>query len=120
MAFPPRATWAVRSLLSKSVPVKDTPDLTKLARLAALPVQDTQALRPDLESLLQFVRCIDELDTTGVEPMWSPLEEQYTLRMRREEEQSDTSLAAVDRQELLSLAQRTSPPYYIAPKANQP
>ncbi|CAJ0551731.1 Ff.00g057100.m01.CDS01 [Fusarium sp. VM40] len=73
-----KPTWSVRSLLpssQSSVPAeKITPkQLHHLLRLSALPLPttpaDETAMINTLESQLQFVRAVQSVDTTGVEPL---------------------------------------------------
>lgn len=46
----------------------DVDHIARLARLG-LDVEEREALRHDLESILRYIGKLDELDTTGVEPM---------------------------------------------------
>ncbi|KAI1460759.1 hypothetical protein F4805DRAFT_341685 [Annulohypoxylon moriforme] len=75
-----KPTWSVRSLLpsSASKSTTDSPTITRqtlqhLLRLSALPppksAGEESKMLSTLESQLQFVRAIREVDTTGVEPL---------------------------------------------------
>ncbi|KAM0338258.1 hypothetical protein ACHAPU_011383 [Fusarium lateritium] len=86
-----KPTWSVRSLLpssSSSVPAeKITPSqLHHLLRLSALPLPKSPAeettMINTLESQLQFVRAVQRVDTTGVEPLRAIRDE--TLEARQE------------------------------------
>ncbi|KAF4450970.1 hypothetical protein F53441_5961 [Fusarium austroafricanum] len=73
-----KPTWSVRSLLSSSSSLAPaemiTPtQLLHLLRLSALPLPttpgDEAAMINTLQSQLQFVRVVQRVDTTGVEPL---------------------------------------------------
>jgi len=71
-------TWSVRSLLpstSTSTPTIPPKQLHHLLRLSALPQPSSPAAEASmirtLESQLHFVRAIQQVDTTGVEPLRS-------------------------------------------------
>ncbi|KAF4123808.1 hypothetical protein GMORB2_5524 [Geosmithia morbida] len=98
-----RPTWSVRSLIpeSSSNSQKDeiiTPSkLHHLLRLCALPLpkspSDEQAMISTLQSQLHFVRSVQRVDTTGVEP----------LRAVRDETDQATREATVDMDRLGAL-----------------
>lgn len=69
-------TWSIRSLLpSSSTPTEPItpPQLHHLLRLAALPLPRTPAeetaMITTLQSQLQFVHAVQQVDTAGVEPL---------------------------------------------------
>ncbi|CAM1503873.1 Fc.00g014640.m01.CDS01 [Cosmosporella sp. VM-42] len=69
-------TWSIRSLLptSASTPEPITPSqLHHLLRLSALPLprtpEEETSMITTLQSQLQFVRAVQRVDTTGVEPL---------------------------------------------------
>ncbi|KAH6891104.1 hypothetical protein B0T10DRAFT_302462 [Thelonectria olida] len=73
-----KPTWSVRSLLpsspSSAPPERITPSqLHHLLRLSALPLPSTPeaeaSMIATLQSQLQFVRAVQRVDTTGVEPL---------------------------------------------------
>ncbi|CAD6586979.1 MAG: hypothetical protein ASARMPREDX12_002561 [Alectoria sarmentosa] len=74
-----KPSWSVKSLFTSSDPVSSpTPQITQrqlhhLLRLSALPLPTSLAeesrMKADLQSQLQFVRAIQEVDTEGVEPL---------------------------------------------------
>ena len=57
-------------------------DIRALARLARLRVDDAEGTRvqADLGRIITLIDAISAVDTTGVEPMASPLEERQRLR----------------------------------------
>ncbi|MCJ1384626.1 hypothetical protein MMC17_007744 [Xylographa soralifera] len=75
-----KPSWSVRSLLdskdySRSDPVITQKQLHHLLRLSALPLPKTTEEESEmiktLESQLHFVRAIQSVDTTGVQPLQS-------------------------------------------------
>lgn len=95
-------SWSVRSLVSTPPPNPPTAlnitrkQLHHLLRLSALPLPSSEAeeakLIADLESQLQFVRAIQEVDTDGVEPLKAIRDE--TRDAKRESEIGLESLRA--------------------------
>ncbi|SPO05775.1 related to a-agglutinin core protein AGA1 [Cephalotrichum gorgonifer] len=73
-AIPQQPTWTTRSLLSADAQEEISPSqLSHLLRLSALPqpadAQEEASLLADLHSQLRFVRRIQEVDTSGIEPL---------------------------------------------------
>ncbi|GIZ40931.1 hypothetical protein CKM354_000425100 [Cercospora kikuchii] len=75
-----RPTWSVSSLLPSSSSSSSTPEITPkqlhhLLRLSALPppkdATEEQKMLSTLSSQLHFVKDIQQMDTTGVEPLRS-------------------------------------------------
>lgn len=71
---PIKPTWTTYSLVDIAAPEEITPSqLSHLLRLAALSqprdYQEEASLLADLHSQLRFVRRVQEVDTTGVEPL---------------------------------------------------
>ncbi|KAL4870137.1 hypothetical protein BDV12DRAFT_184727 [Aspergillus spectabilis] len=75
-----KPTWSVRSLLSDPTSKPSSPSITPaqlrhLLRLSALPQpssqEEEQQMLETLESQIHFVRDIEKVDTTGVEPLQS-------------------------------------------------
>ncbi|KAL6855164.1 hypothetical protein ACO1O0_006302 [Amphichorda felina] len=71
-----KPTWSVRSLLSSSSTTDETitpTQLHHLLRLSALPLpkskSDEDAMIATLKSQLRFVRAVQRVDTSGVEPL---------------------------------------------------
>ncbi|KAG8669861.1 hypothetical protein FPOAC2_09202 [Fusarium poae] len=99
-----KPTWSVRSLLpsfSFSEPAeKITPSqLHHLLRLSALPLPTTSAdeatMINTLQSQLQFVRAVQRVDTTGVEPLTA-------IRDETPEARQEATIGLADLQEALS------------------
>jgi len=112
-------------------------ELRKVAQLACLTLDpsDEDRARRDFSSLIDFVEKVSEVDTDGVEPMWTPLEDKYTLRVRADhtpdiEREPDASIgdmpfvqqvphdlgaAHVDR--MLEGAVDAVPPFFTTPKS---
>ncbi len=63
----------------------DDATVRKIARLARIKVDDTQAktLESELNGILQWVEQLNEVDTEGVEPMTCVTE--MTIKMRKDE-----------------------------------
>ncbi|QPC79614.1 hypothetical protein HYE68_010366 [Fusarium pseudograminearum] len=98
-----KPTWSVRSLLpssSSSEPAeKITPSqLHHLLRLSALPLPTTPAdeatMINTLQSQLQFVRAVQRVDTTGVEPL-------RAIRDETPEARQEVTIGLADLQEAL-------------------
>ncbi|KAJ4024065.1 hypothetical protein NW752_002633 [Fusarium irregulare] len=98
-----KPTWSVRSLLpssSSSAPTeKITPSqLHYLLRLSALPIPtssaDEEAMINTLQSQLQFVRAVQKVDTTGVEPL-------RAIRDETPEARQEVTIGLADLQEAL-------------------
>lgn len=73
-------SWSVRSLLPEKASESSTPSMTSdqlrhLLRLAALPqpasAEEQQSMLKTLESQIHFVKEVQRVDTTGVEPLRS-------------------------------------------------
>lgn len=83
--IPAKPTWTTHSLLDGAAPESVSPaQLSHLLRLSALPqprdAQEEAALLSDLQSQLRFVRRIQEVDTTGVEPLRAVRDETSAAR----------------------------------------
>ncbi|KAI9874401.1 MAG: hypothetical protein M1830_009789 [Pleopsidium flavum] len=75
-----KPTWSVRSLLPSTSDTPETPEITPkqlhhLLRLSALPIpeskEEEEKMLQNLSSQLHFVKEIQNVDTTGVEPLRS-------------------------------------------------
>ena len=86
-------------------------DVRKTARLARLALGDSEIARvaPQLESILEYVAKINQVDTTGVEPMAHALPVHNVLREDRVE--PPLPLEAV-----LRNAPETDGPFFKVPK----
>ncbi|KAH7192351.1 uncharacterized protein B0J16DRAFT_380241 [Fusarium flagelliforme] len=98
-----KPTWSVRSLLpsspSSAPAEKITPSqLHHLLRLSALPIPtspiDEEAMINTLQSQLQFVRAVQKVDTTGVEPL-------RAIRDETSEARQEVTIGLADLQEAL-------------------
>ena len=83
--IPAKPAWTTRSLLDTTTPEKVSPaQLSYLLRLSALPqprdAQEEASLLSDLQSQLRFVKRVQEVDTTGVEPLQAVRDETSAAR----------------------------------------
>jgi len=119
-------------------------ELRKVAHLACLaPNKDLEEqLRHDFSKLVHFVQAVTEVNTDGLEPMWTVLEQDHKLCMRADHSPdinscrgsiadssevdttgleimadvgADAGSMGVER--TLSSATDASPPYFTAPKS---
>ena len=77
----PEISW--KNLKSdKIVMVIDSLTVIKIAHLARLKIQpaETESLMKDLNRILEWVKQLDEVDTTNVEPMFSVNQDQMRRR----------------------------------------
>ncbi len=82
----------------------------KVADLARLDLAEEEVLRfrGQLEHVLDYVRTLDELDTTSVEPLISAVEVSNILR-------ADVPQLSLPRSDALSNAPETDGRYFIVP-----
>jgi aspartyl-tRNA(Asn)/glutamyl-tRNA(Gln) amidotransferase subunit C len=83
-------------------------NLSNLARLEFNAVEK-EAIKHDLQRMIQFVEKLGELDTTGVAPLLHMSPETNVLR-------DDTPAGSVSRQEALAGAPATDGRYFEVPK----
>ena len=83
-------------------------NLSNLARLEFNAVEK-EAIKHDLQRMIQFVEKLGELDTTGVEPLLHMSSETDILR-------EDIPRGSVTRSEALAGAPATDGQYFIVPK----
>mgnify|MGYP003384148781 FL=1 len=86
-------------------------DVLKIAHLARLAVSDEQvkSYASDLSSIMNLVEQMNEIDTSGVEPMAHPLDQSQRLRFDEVTEQNQRELLqenAVDTEDGLFLVPR--------------
>ena len=83
----------------------------KIARLARLKFDESEkeGIRADLEKMIAFVEKLNELDTTGVEPLIHMSESVNILR-------DDEVRGSISREEALSNAPDTDGTYFRVPK----
>lgn len=83
--IPAKPTWTTHSLVDTATADEISPaQLSHLLRLSALPqprdAQEEAYLLSDLQSQLRFVKRIQEVDTTGVEPLQAVRDETAAAR----------------------------------------
>ena len=85
-------------------------DVHKVARLSRLKITDEEAdrLARQMGEVLQYVAMLEEVDTTGVEPMVHAMELTNVLR-------PDDPFPALSREAALSNAPRTDQRYFLVP-----
>ena len=85
--------------------------IDKLANLAKLKFdpQEKDAIKNDLEKMIGFIKKMDELDTTGVEPL---LHMSPNVNVLRE----DVIQGSICNAEVLKNASVSASPYFIVPK----
>ena len=85
--------------------------IDKLANLAKLKFdpQEKDAIKNDLEKMIGFIKKMDELDTTGVEPL---LHMSPNVNVLRE----DVIQGSISKAEVLKNASVSASPYFIVPK----
>lgn len=85
--------------------------IDKLANLAKLKFdpQEKDAIKNDLEKMIGFIKKMDELDTTGVEPL---LHMSPNVNVLRE----DVIQGSISNAEVLKNASVSASPYFIVPK----
>ncbi|MBV1950652.1 MAG: Asp-tRNA(Asn)/Glu-tRNA(Gln) amidotransferase subunit GatC [Cycloclasticus sp.] len=86
-------------------------DVLKIAHLARLAVSDEQvkSYASDLSSIMNLVEQMNEIDTSGVEPMAHPLDQSQRLRVDEVTEHNQRELLqenAVDTEDGLFLVPR--------------
>ncbi|KAL1922574.1 uncharacterized protein VTP21DRAFT_10113 [Calcarisporiella thermophila] len=118
-------TWSVRSLLptadASEGDVVSYEQFQNLHRLANLEIptskEEERSLMRDINSLEHFVRHIQELDTTGVEPMRGIWPERISMVLREDEPLSGEGTTEEHGNELLKHAKRVSGNYYVVKSA---
>ncbi|KAH7015248.1 hypothetical protein EDB80DRAFT_707458 [Ilyonectria destructans] len=110
-----KPSWSIRSLLpssSSAAPEPITPaQLHHLLRLSALPLPATPeaeaAMISTLQSQLQFVRVVQRVDTSGVEPL-------RAIRDETPEAQAENTVGLADLEDVLGREARVG--HYQRPK----
>lgn len=82
--------------------------LSLLARLEIKP-DEKDKLRDDLQQMIGFIEKLQELDTTGIEPLMHLTEEMNVLR-------ADEVKGSVSREEALQNAQLKDNSFFMVPK----
>lgn len=85
-------------------------DVRKVASLARLKVtdEDVNSLLGDLSAILEYVDVLNEVDTTGIEPMVHAVELHDVLR-------TDVLRESLPREAALQNAPRTDGKYFLVP-----
>jgi len=83
-------------------------ELTKLARVGFEPAERADLSR-QLASILEYVEILNSVDTTGVEPMYSPIEQAAPLR-------PDEAAASLSREDLFANAPEASDGFFVVPR----
>ena len=92
------------------ITIKDVEHVAKLARLA-LSEEEKEKFAPQLNSILEYVNALNEVDTTGVEPMAHSIK--ISNVMREDEVKQDFS-----REEMLKNAPEEEDGFFRVPKIN--
>ncbi len=82
--------------------------ISLLARLEIKP-DEKEKLRDDLQQMIGFIEKLQELDTTGIEPLMHLTEEINVLR-------ADEVTGSVSREEALENAQLKNNSFFMVPK----
>jgi aspartyl-tRNA(Asn)/glutamyl-tRNA(Gln) amidotransferase subunit C len=85
--------------------------LTSLARLE-FNIAEKEAIKHDLQRMIQFVEKLGEVDTTGIEPLLHMSSETDVLR-------ADIPHGSINRQAALAAAPATDGRYFEVPKVIQ-
>ena len=91
----------------------DSATIKHLERISLVDFANVRGIER-LESAIDLAELITDVDTAGVEPLYSVLEEE-TLYLR-----PDVPVDPDNRDELLSLASLMDEDYYVAPQGNVP
>jgi aspartyl-tRNA(Asn)/glutamyl-tRNA(Gln) amidotransferase subunit C len=92
----------------KKIDLDQVKHVARLARLA-LPPEKLEKLASQLESILEYVAKIDEVDTTGVEPMAHAAAVKNVLRQ-------DVAEPPLPVEKVLANAPETDGPFFKVPK----
>ena len=89
----------------------DITEVRKVAALArlALSEEELQASGEQLTTILDYVRLLDEVDLTGVEPMTHPVPAENVFR-------TDDLLPSLPREAALSNAPKSDGQFFLVPK----
>ena len=82
--------------------------IAKLARLE-LDEEKQRLFAGQFEDILTYMDTLNELDTSGVEPMYSPVEQPTPMR-------EDNAAKRFERDEIVSNAPETDGRFFIVPK----
>lgn len=54
--------------------------INHLSKLSRLTVSDTEKLKTDLQKIIDYFEILSEVNTEGIEPMYTPIEEPFEPR----------------------------------------
>eukprot|EP00035_Acanthoeca_spectabilis_P024720 m.455048 g.455048 ORF g.455048 m.455048 type:complete len:152 (+) comp20799_c0_seq1:103-558(+) len=115
-SIPPQPLWSVKQLVGTEtggehdeVTAETVARLARLTHLSILPSENEQVQR-QIRTLLHFVGCVQNVDTTGVEPLQSLLED-TELYLR-----ADITARRASAEGMLVAAPESIENYYVAPK----
>jgi len=54
--------------------------INHLSKLSRLTVSDTEKLKADLQKIIDYFEILSEVNTEGIEPMYTPIEEAFEPR----------------------------------------
>ena len=91
-----------------SITKKDVAAIANLARLE-LPDETLEQYATQLGSVLGYMEQLGELDTSGIEPLYSPVEHPAPLRV-------DEAVSTISREEILRNAPQTDGQFFIVPR----
>ena len=89
-----------------------TPErVAQIAKLARLELDDEKQrlFAGQFEDILKYMDTLNELDTTGIAPLYSPVEQPTPLR-------EDTAVKRFDRADIVANAPETDGQFFIVPK----
>ena len=88
-----------------------TDDVTKIATLARLEIDEERAtlFAEQMDNILSYMDKLNELDTSAVEPMYSPVDHATVLR-------EDETVSPYSREAILHNAPEEDGDYFIVPK----
>jgi aspartyl-tRNA(Asn)/glutamyl-tRNA(Gln) amidotransferase subunit C len=89
---------------------KTVEDIAKLAKLSFSP-QETEALAADMNSILNYIDQLQEVDVTGVAPLENINEDVETASLRSDEMQQ-----SISRDEALRNAPKAADGFFLVPK----
>jgi aspartyl-tRNA(Asn)/glutamyl-tRNA(Gln) amidotransferase subunit C len=100
--------------MTAKVTVKDVERVAELAHLELKP-EETPRMLDDLNAILDYVAELNELDTTGVEPL-AQVSELLSETAGKSVLRDDTLLPSLDRAEVMSQAPETDQVFFKVPK----
>jgi len=85
--------------------------VAKVAKLAKLRLDATKIERfaGQMDGILAYMETLGAVDTTGVEPLYSPVEHETPLR-------ADVAVKTASRDQILANAPKTDGQFFVVPK----